>query len=59
MVEGVANTPAVVLLRAPQPVRAVTLAGESLRPARADDANGLVWLQFTNTSSPRELVVRF
>lgn len=59
VVEGVANTPAVVLLCTPQPARTITLAGEPLQPARVDDANGLVWLQFTNTSSPRELVVRF
>lgn len=57
MVEGVAETPAVVLLRAPASPRRVTLAGGPIEPARFDAANSLLWLRFTNTSAPRELVL--
>jgi hypothetical protein len=59
VVEGVAGTPAVVLLRVPAMPRMVTLAGQPLEPARFDAANRLLWLRFTNASSPRELVVAF
>jgi hypothetical protein len=59
VVEGVAGTPAVVLLRLPSLMRKATLAGQPLEPARFDAANHLLWLSFTNTSSPRELAVKF
>ncbi len=58
-VEGVAGTPAVVLLAAPRAPTGMTLAGEELPDWRWDAAERLAWIRFTNSSSPRELAVRF
>ncbi len=59
MVEGIAGTPAVVLLQVEKPVREIRLGSEMLTPAQKDPANNLLWLKFGNTSSPRELVLEF
>jgi hypothetical protein len=59
VVEGVINTPAVVLLRVPAKPQSVTLAGEAQRDFRYDATNTLLWVNFTNASRPRELSVRF
>ncbi len=58
-VEGVVNTPAVVLLRAPAAPRSVTLAGQPLADHHYSSADRLLWLRFTNEASPRDLVVEF
>jgi hypothetical protein len=58
-VEGVARTPAVVLVQAPAAPRAVTLGGEPLAAFEHSPADRLLWLRFTNQSTPRELQVRF
>jgi len=59
MVEGIANTQAIVLLRTTKPVRKITLASDVLTPVQTDHSNQLLWLKFTNTSSPRELALDF
>lgn len=59
MVEGVANTPAIVLVVSEKEPKQVTLAGESLTGWRWNAAEQLVWIRFPNTSSPRELVVGY
>jgi len=58
-VEGVAGTPSVVLLAAPRAPQRVSLARDELRDWRWDTTERLAWIRFTNTSSPRELVVGF
>ncbi len=58
-VEGVGNTPAVVLLRAPGEPRLVTLAGQRLGSFEYSTGERLLWIQFTNTAAPRELSVQF
>ncbi|MBI5384404.1 MAG: hypothetical protein HZA90_06915 [Verrucomicrobia bacterium] len=58
-VEGIANTPAVVLLYASQAPRAVTLAGEPLQSFNYSAEARLLWLRFSNQSRPRELQVEF
>jgi hypothetical protein len=58
-VEGVAGTPAVVLLYASREPKRVTLAGAPLGKWRWDSNERLVWISFTNTSGPRELTVGF
>jgi hypothetical protein len=60
MVEGVADTPGVVLVRAPNnaPER-ITLAGEKLETFEYSSQERLLWIRFRNESKPRELVVRF
>jgi hypothetical protein len=60
VVEGVAETPAVVLLYAPLgSPRLVTLGGQSLEVGRYSAGDHLVWLHFENQSVPRELRVEF
>jgi hypothetical protein len=56
-VEGVGDTPAVVLLAAKHPPGAVTLAGQRVDAVEYSKADGLVWLRFTNAASPRVLSV--
>jgi hypothetical protein len=48
-----------VLLRAPKPPRAVTLAGEPVSEVRHSAADRLLWLRFTHQATPRSLVVSF
>jgi hypothetical protein len=58
-VEGVVNTPAVVLLRAPAPPRSVTLAGQPLQGFHHSPGDRLLWIRFTNEAAPRQLVIEF
>ena len=58
-VEGVINTPAVVLLRASAAPRSVTLAGQPLENFQYDPEDRLLWLRFTNEAKARELAVEF
>jgi hypothetical protein len=59
-VEGVAGTPAVVLLqtgkKAPQKV---TLSGQPLNDYEYSAADGLLWIRFPNESKPQVLTVNF
>lgn len=56
-VEGVGDTPAVVLLAAKHPPGVVTLAGQRVDAVEYSKADGLAWLHFTNAASPRVLSV--
>ncbi len=58
-VEGVGNTSAMVLLHAPKPPRAVTLAGQPLHDFDYSATEKLLRLRFPNETRPRELEVRF
>jgi len=59
-VEGVANTPAVVLLSAPIGAPgSVSLGGEPLQSFDYSAKERLLWIHFTNEPSPRELTIRF
>lgn len=58
-VEGVVNTPAVVLLRAPAAPRSVTLAGQPLESVHYSAEERLLWVRFTNEARPRELALEF
>ncbi len=57
-VEGVANTPAVLLLHCASKPKSVTLAGESLTNWEYNSDLKLLWIHFTNESTPRELVIQ-
>ena len=59
VVEGVVNTPAVVLLRASAVPRSVTLAGQALQTFQYAPEDRLLWIRFSNEASPRELVIQF
>jgi hypothetical protein len=58
-VEGVVNTPAVVLLRVPTAPRSVTLAGQPLQTFEYAAESRLLWIRFPNEASPRELAIMF
>ena len=58
-VEGVPNTEAVVLLHCAQAPKSVRLVGEPLTTFTHSHADGLLWVRFPNTASPRELSVSF
>ncbi|HEY5914031.1 MAG TPA: hypothetical protein VJA21_25870 [Verrucomicrobiae bacterium] len=59
MVEGVANTPAVVLLRVPGKPKSATLDGHPLDTLESSAEHKLLWVRFQNESSPRVLSVSF
>jgi hypothetical protein len=58
-VEGVADTPAVVLLHSPKPPRSITLAGEALTAFTYSAADQLLWIRFTNQAKSRVLTVQY
>lgn len=58
-VEGVAGTPAIVLIRAPGQPKGVTLAGERLESSEYSAEDKLLWVRFQNESNSRNLVVEF
>jgi hypothetical protein len=58
-VEGVVDTPAVLLLRASTPPRSVTLAGQPLGSIRYSTEDKLLWIRFKNEARPRELAIEF
>ena len=58
-VEGVADTPAVMLLRASAAPRSVSLAGQPLSSFAYSPEDRLLWVRFTNEARPRELALEF
>jgi hypothetical protein len=59
VVEGIANTHAVVLLRADKKASRVTLAGQEISTVEFSDADKLLWIKFQNEAKPRELSIAF
>ena len=58
-VEGVGNTPAVILMHAPKPPREIKLSGQVLKDFEYSSADEVLWIRFANEAAPRELSVRF
>jgi hypothetical protein len=58
-VEGVADTPAVVLLRTAQAPGAVTLADQTLEKVVFSATEHLLWVRFANQAKPRTLSLSF
>jgi hypothetical protein len=58
-VEGVVDTPAVVLLSAPAKPSEIRLGGEPLSTFDYSAKERLVWIRFTNQAAPRQLTIRF
>ncbi|MGO8701148.1 MAG: hypothetical protein ACLQVY_25940 [Limisphaerales bacterium] len=58
-VEGVARTPAMILLRAPLPPLSVSLDGQPLNTFNYSAADKLLHITFTNTAAARPLLLRF
>lgn len=59
VVEGVAQTPAVMLLRTTKPPSSITLDGQAIELFNFSKQDGLLWIRFTNEARPRSLSVRF
>jgi len=59
IVEGVGNTPAVVLMHAPKRPREISLGGEAVKDFEYSPADKLLWIRFPNEATPRELSLRF
>lgn len=59
LVEGIAKTDAVVLLRSQQAPRKVTLDGQELSGVRHEPEAGLLWVRFANEARARELVIGY
>jgi len=58
-VEGVTQTPGVMLLHVPQAPRDVLLEGQALKDLSYSAADKLLWIRFENEARPRTLVVNF
>jgi hypothetical protein len=58
-VEGVANTPAILLVESAQAPKSVALGGNGLETFGYSAKEHLLWIHFNNTSAPRELTVNF
>jgi hypothetical protein len=58
-VEGVGETPAIILLRSEKPPRRVMLAGKPLESVQYSANEKLLWLRFENTASPQNLSIEF
>jgi hypothetical protein len=58
-VEGVGQTPAIMLLGAIKAPGAVTLAGKNITTFEYSAQERLLWIHFENTVIPRELVVQY
>ncbi|HEY6228875.1 MAG TPA: hypothetical protein VI282_17275, partial [Verrucomicrobiae bacterium] len=57
VVEGIANTEAVVLMRAKKKPARVTLGGNEISAVEFSDSDKLLWMKFTNEATPRVLTV--
>jgi hypothetical protein len=58
-VEGVGNTPGIMLLRCSKPPREITLAGERITGFEHSSSEDLLWIRFSNEARPRELRLVF
>ena len=58
-VEGIGNTPAIVLLAAAKAPRSIQLDQKALDTFTFNAADGLLYVRFPNEARPRELVVEF
>jgi hypothetical protein len=58
-VEGVGNTPAILLLQTAKAPSRVTLAGQTLEKFEYSENDKLLWIRFENEASPRELNIVF
>jgi len=58
-VEGIGDTPAVILIASAKPPRSVQLEQQPLTSHTYDAAEGLLYLRFPNEARPRNLVVEF
>jgi hypothetical protein len=59
IVEGVGETPAIILLESSKAPQAVTLGGKNLTTFEYSAKERLLWIHFENDIVPRELTVQY
>jgi hypothetical protein len=59
LVEGCAETPAILLFRCAVAPQAVTLDGQPVDDVKFSAADKLLWIRFPNQAAPRHLALRF
>jgi hypothetical protein len=59
VVEGVGNTPAIILFSVPAEPRSITLEGQALDGGQYSAKDHLFWVRFPNEPRPRELLLTF
>ena len=58
-VEGVGDTPAILLISSAKPPRSVQLDQQALDSFTFNKAEGLLYVRFKNESRPRDLAIEF
>lgn len=58
-VEGISDTPSMLLLRLPKEPRTTTVDGQVIDTITYDSENKLAWVRFANEDRPRKIVIRF
>jgi hypothetical protein len=58
-IEGVAETPAVVLISTAKSPNAIDLAGKKIDQFEYSESDHLLWIRLTNEAEPRELSIQF
>jgi hypothetical protein len=58
-VEGVGDTPAILLISSSKPPRSVHLEQETLNTCTFDSTEGLLYVRFSNEARPRKLTLEF
>ncbi len=58
-VEGIGETPALLLIATAKPPRSVQLEQQPLTTFTYEAAEGLLYVRFPNEARPRELIVKF
>lgn len=58
-IEGIADTPSVLLLKVAKRPASVTLDGAQITDQRYDEENRLLWLRFPNRAQPQKVEVRY
>jgi hypothetical protein len=58
-VEGVGETPAIVLVSSAKPPRSIAMDDQGIETYTYDAREGLLWIRFRNEARPRNLTVRF
>ena len=58
-VEGIADTPGVLLLRLPRTAKSATVDGEPIPNLKTDEENKLVWVRFPEHARARRIEVKF
>ena len=58
-VEGVTNTPSIILLKAATPPQSISLDNKRVRKFKYSAKDQLLWIHFTNEAKPRKLSIIF